>query len=335
MNLINPTISTSHQAETSVSQEIQNQLIFTNASLLPRVLRVLKIKVIPHQSIAKHFLHQAVLFAKGLQIAVEWTSKNQQCQILPLSLVTVVYKGFEPIMIDGYLQIVRLNRLHRPDLSYNVFETAPRDWFIDKSLINKAISGWELLDDKNKLLLNAVLFDDLFFQRFCLSPSSVNHHHSYQNGNLEHTLEVISFIADNIERFSTANLQLALIYGWLHDIGKADEYQSCSTPDKQYKLTANAYLHGHKLNGLYLTIRALAKYVPLYPEKTFDHLRHLLEPHPNNITSDLRKSQMIEHLIISHADSASCAANIYKESFRNGSSFGKPQDHSKIIFRYE
>jgi 3'-5' exoribonuclease len=209
MNPINPNISTSHQAETSVSQEIQDQLIFTNASLLPRVLRVLKINVSPHQTIANHFLHQAVLFAKGLQIAVEWTSKNQSGQIPPLSLVTVVYKGFEPIMIDGYLQIVRLNRLHRPDLSYNVFETAPRDWFIEKSLINKAISGWEILDDKNRHLLNAILFDDEFFQRFCLSPSSVNHHHSYQGGNFEHTLEVISFITDNIHRFPTANLQLA------------------------------------------------------------------------------------------------------------------------------
>jgi len=100
MNPINPTISTSHHAETSVSQEIQDQLIFTNASLLPRVLRVLKIKVIPHQSIAKHFQHQAVLFARGLQIAVEWTSKNQQSQILPLSLVTIVYKDYEPIKFN-------------------------------------------------------------------------------------------------------------------------------------------------------------------------------------------------------------------------------------------
>jgi 3'-5' exoribonuclease len=250
-------------------------------------------------------------------------------------LNNTAHKGFEPIMIDGYLQIVRLNRLHRPDLSYNVFETAPRDWFIDKSLINKAISGWEILDDKNRHLLNAILFDDEFFQRFCLSPSSVNHHHSYQNGNLEHTLEVISFITDNIHRFPTANLQLALIYGWLHDIGKADEYQSCSTPDKQYKLTPNAYLHGHKLNGLYLIIRALAKYVPLYPEKTFDHLRHLLEPHPNNITTDLRKSQMIEHLIVSQADSASSASNLYSASYQAGLSFGKDLQKSKILFRYE
>jgi hypothetical protein len=85
---------------------------------------------------------------------------------------------------------------------------------------------------------------------------------------------VANFISDNITRYQAANLQLALIYGWLHDIGKADEYRPCKTDGREFKLTPSAYLHGHQLNGLHLVIKAQARHVPIYPEKTFDHLRH-------------------------------------------------------------
>lgn len=76
------------------------------------------------------------------------------------------------------------------------------------------------------------------------------------HGNLEHALEVADFITNNIKPYKTANLQLAFIYGWLHDIGNADEYQPCKTGDREFKLTPSAYLHGHKLNGLHLVIRS-------------------------------------------------------------------------------
>jgi hypothetical protein len=44
---------------------------------------------------------------------------------------------------------------------------------------------------------------------------------------------------------------------------------------------------------------------------------------------------MIEYLIFSQADAASCVANIYKASYREGFSFGKLQENFKIICRYE
>ena len=149
---------------------------------------------------------------------------------------------------------------------------------------------------------------------------------------------MVNFISNNIARYQTANLELALIYGWLHDIGKADEYQPCKTGDREFKLTPSAYLHGHKLNGLHLVIKAQARHVPLYPERTFDHLRHLLEPHPNLASSDTRKPQMLEHLIVQQADAASAASNVYAAARRPGYSFGaalQPNDWQSVNFRYE
>ena len=318
-------------------QDLQNQITFTDASLLPRVMRIVKITIAPN-SATNEYRHQAVLYAQGVHIAVEWFAKQRYDQLTCNGLVTIAYKGIKPISIDGHLQIIRLCRLDRPDMSYNLFETAPPDWFTNKDILTRAIQAWEQLDDKNQHLLNAICFEGDFFKRFCTGPSSVGHHHNYLNGNLEHTLEVADFITNSIQQYKTANLQLALIYGWLHDIGKADEYQPCKTGDREFKLTPSAYLHGHKLNGLHLVIKAQAKHVPLYPEKTFDHLRHLLEPHPNLASSDTRKPQMLEHLIVQQADAASAAANVYAAAHRPGCSFGvTPQSGQGkgVNFRYE
>lgn len=318
-------------------QILQNQIAFTDASLLPRVLRIVKIGITAHGT-TYEYRHQAVLYAQGVHVAVEWFARQRYDQLTCNGLVTIAYKGVKPVSIGGYLQIIRLCRLDRPDISYNLFGTAPPDWFANKDILTRAKQAWQLLDQKNKHLLNAICFDGGFFKRFCTGPSSVSHHHSYLNGNLEHTLEVVGFVSDNIARYQTANLELALIYGWLHDIGKADEYQSCNTGDREFKLTPSAYLHGHKLNGLHLVIKAQARYVPLYPEKTFDHLRHLLEPHPNLTSPDTRKSQMLEHLIVQQADAASAASNVYAAAHHPGRSFGivpKYRNGNTLNFRYE
>jgi 3'-5' exoribonuclease len=327
-----PTLLQTHDV-----QDLQKQIAFTDASLLPRVMRIVKITIAPNGA-TNEYRHQAVLYAQGVHIAVEWVARQRHDQLTCNGLVTIAYKGIKPASIDGYLQIIRLCRLDRPDMSYNLFETTPPDWFINKDILSRAIQAWEQLDDKNKHLLNAICFEGDFFKRFCIGPSSVGHHHNYLNGNLEHTLEVVNFISDNIAKYQTANLQLALIYGWLHDIGKADEYQPCKTEDREFKLTPSAYLHGHKLNGLHLVIKAQARHVPLYPEKTFDHLRHLLEPHPNLASSDTRKAQMLEHLIVQQADAASAAANVYGAAHRPGSSFGIAPESGNgkgVNFRYE
>ena len=258
-------------------------------SLLPRVMRIVKINLASNGP-TNEFRHQAVLYSQGAHIAVEWLARQRHDQLSCNGLVTIAYRGIKPISIDGRLQIIRLCRLDRPDMSYNLFETAPPDWFINKDILARAIQAWEQLDDKNQHLLNAICFEGDFFKRFCTGPSSVSHHHSYINGNLEHALEVADYITNRIRQYKTANLQLVLIYGWLHEIGKADEYQPCKTGDREFKLTPSAYFHGHKLNGLHLVIKAQSRHVPLYPEKTFDHLRHLLEPHPNLTSSDTRKA---------------------------------------------
>ena len=83
-------------------QILQNQIAFTDASLLPRVMRIVKITIAPN-SATNEYRHQAVLYARGVNIAVEWFAKQRYDQLTCNGLVTIAYKGIKPISIDGHL----------------------------------------------------------------------------------------------------------------------------------------------------------------------------------------------------------------------------------------
>jgi 3'-5' exoribonuclease len=121
-------------------QDLQNQITFTDASLLPRVMRIVKITIVPN-SATNEYRHQAMLYAQGVNIAVEWFAKHRYDQLTCNGLVTIAYRGIKPISIDGYLQIIRLCRLDRPDMSYNLFETASPEWIITKGILTRAIQA--------------------------------------------------------------------------------------------------------------------------------------------------------------------------------------------------
>ena len=92
------------------------------------------------------------------------------------------------------------------------------------------------------------------------------------------------------------------------------------------------------MNGLYIVVRAQARYAPNYPEATFDNLRHLLEASLADDACGVRKAQMLEHLIVNQADTASAAANVYAAAFIRGQSFGIAPDRKigkDLNFRYE
>ena len=326
-----------HQPMEEVSKDLLNQQVFSDGSILPKVMRVTKIwrEGVDGGYPGSHYIYRAVLFAQGVQIAVQWIPAAGELLMMTGSLVTITYKELVPYSDDGYLHIKGLVRLDRPEGSYNLFATAPPEWFLISSLLKDLQALWELLADRNRLLLNAVLFDGAVFRRFCEGPSSVNHHHNYPNGNLEHTLEVVHIVIDTIKHYKTANLELAMMFAWLHDIGKADEYRIAS--ESAYKLSQEGYFHGHKMNGLNMVVKAQATYTPSYPPKTFNHLRHLLEASESNNASGLRKPQMQEYAIVHHADVASVLNNLYSRSF-DGKPYGVgPEDQQgwKMYYRYE
>ena len=193
--------------------------------------------------------HHATLFGDGKKLAVQWNEAIGSPLIHGHPLVKIIPRNLSVLFDGGAVLIEQLEILKSPLASINIFSTALPSWFNNLELRDKAIVCWNWLDEKNRLLLNSLLHDDAFFKRFCEGPSSTSNHHAYRNGNLEHTIEVIHIATLNCLHIHNANYQLALIFSWLHDIGKADEYQSSNSLDKQYKLTSTGWAATNSLLG--------------------------------------------------------------------------------------
>ena len=298
------------------------EINLNQAFSIPPVARVIKDSIsILHESHGFQS-HSATLYGDGNKFEVVWIERLGSPLITGNPLATLMCPYGTTHYFDSVLIIDRLKLLAKPDSSINIFGTALPGWFNNLELRDKAIECWNQLDEKNKLLLNAVLFDDAFFERFCVGPSSTSNHHAYRNGNLEHTLEVIQIAAENSLHTEKANLQLTLIFAWLHDIGKADEYQPSNSPDKKYKLTSTGYLHGHQMTGFYKLLEARTKYAPEYPEGSFNHLRHLMTAKMSSDPLHYRKAQLIEYDLVQLADALSAKGNLHKQAFC-GLPFGK------------
>lgn len=66
----------------------------------------------------------------------------------------------------------------------------------------------------------SVLANDGIAFAFVSAPASLNHHHSYPGGLLEHSLDCFQIVASQKRGFSRKDYELALISVLFHDIGK-------------------------------------------------------------------------------------------------------------------
>lgn len=102
-----------------------------------------------------------------------------------------------------------------------------------------------LKNDHLKSLLKKIFYDEDFIERFVSTPSSIDHHHNYIGGNLEHTLNVVR-ICDSISKINKSLDRDILITGaMIHDIGKSLEYK----PHTLYEKTEEGILLGHIILG--------------------------------------------------------------------------------------
>lgn len=96
-------------------------------------------------------------------------------------------------------------------------------------------------------LVDRVLADEAFMDRFCQAPASLAYHHAYAGGLLQHTVEVMEaglrlrpLLPVAIDR------SLLLTAGFFHDLGKVDTY----TDQPPYALTRLGRALGHEWLGL-------------------------------------------------------------------------------------
>jgi len=151
-------------------------------------------------------------------------------------------------------------------------------------------------------LLEKIFEDRELITRFSNVPSSLNHHHNYLGGNLEHSLNVaricdaLSKINDKLDR------DLMIAGALLHDIGKALEYQPSYIIDK----TDEGILSGHIVLGYKIIkekIEELRSEGVDFPEDLEMKLLHMvLSHHGKHEWGSPQIPRFVEALALHYAD---------------------------------
>jgi len=93
---------------------------------------------------------------------------------------------------------------------------------ISLEFITSTIAAVKNQDLKN--LLNAFFSDERFLNEFSKAPAAIVHHHNYEGGLLDHTVEVLKLSKTTTELFPDLDKDLLYTGVLLHDLGKMETY---------------------------------------------------------------------------------------------------------------
>lgn len=134
-----------------------------------------------------------------------------------------------------------------------------------------------LRDIKNSHLLalaEACFADQELMRRLKQAPGAKTIHHPYLSGLLEHTLSLLKLIQKVVENYRGIDVDLLLIGGFLHDIGKVYEF----TFDRAIDYTDEGQLLGHLVMEVELVERKIAGIVD-FPAELAMLVKHMLVSH--------------------------------------------------------
>lgn len=154
---------------------------------------------------------------------------------------------------------------------------------------------------KNPYLLalaEAFFADAEFMDLFKRAPAGKSVHHAYLGGLLEHTLSLLKLILRVVENYRDIDVDLLLIGGFLHDMGKIYEFSF----DRAVEYTDKGQLLGHlvmEVEKVSEKIRA----IPDFPEELATLVKHMLVSHHGAYEFGSPKlPQTVEALILHYLD---------------------------------
>jgi 3'-5' exoribonuclease len=177
--------------------------------------------------------------------------------------------------------------------------------FLPKSLYDPEMMAQELMavlrGIKNPDLLalvEAFFSDEEFMDLFKRAPAGKSIHHAYLGGLLEHTLSLLKLILKVVENYRGIDLDLLLVGGFLHDMGKIYEFSY----DRAVEYTDGGQLLGHlvmEIEKVDEKIRSL----PDFPPEMAMLVKHMLVSHHGQYEFGSPKlPQTLEALILHYLD---------------------------------
>ena len=123
-------------------------------------------------------------------------------------------------------------------------------------------------------LAEACFADDDMMRLLKQAPGAKTIHHPYLSGLLEHTLSLLKLILQVVENYRGVDVDMLLIGGFLHDIGKIYEF----TFDRALDYTDAGQLLGHLVMEVELVTRKIET-IPEFPADLALLVKHMLVSH--------------------------------------------------------
>ena len=172
---------------------------------------------------------------------------------------------------------------------------------IDKMYSNllKAIG---LVQNKDlKSLLEKIFNDEEVAKKFRQHPASIEIHHNWIGGLLQHTMEVLNYCMSSVNMFPDLNKDLLITGALLHDIGKLDELVVSS----RVKGSIKGQLVGHLALGLIYVSNKIDE-IDGFDEDLKNKVLHMITSHHGKIEYGSPKEPMFpEAVALYYADEMS------------------------------
>lgn len=149
-----------------------------------------------------------------------------------------------------------------------------------------------------RALAEAFFADQTFMELVKRAPAGKTIHHPYLGGLLEHTLSLLKLILRVVENYQGIDVDLLLMGGFLHDIGKVYEFSF----DRAVEYTDRGQLLGHLVMEVEI-VNEKIKTIPDFPEELAMLVKHMIVSHHGSYEFGSPKlPQTLEAVILHYLD---------------------------------
>lgn len=176
---------------------------------------------------------------------------------------------------QGKMQIRILDVMRVDDKTVAAEDFLPRSSFDPDAMIEELQTIVRGIKNPHLLALAEAFFADRkLMELLRLAPGAKTIHHPYLSGLLEHTLSLLKLILKIVENYRGIDIDLLLIGGFLHDIGKVYEFSF----ERALDYTDQGQLLGHLVMEVEMVNQKTAG-IPDFPEELAMLVKHMLVSH--------------------------------------------------------
>jgi 3'-5' exoribonuclease len=225
--------------------------------------------------------------------------------------------------MDEYLGVpqIKIISIKTADPATKIF---PGD-FLPKSkrnleeMKNELKTRIQKISDTKLLMLMNQFFSEKNLLKFTSAPAGKYWHHSYLNGLLEHSLELIRICDLMCDIHPEINRDLVICGALMHDYGKTEELSF----DSSFEYTTRGKLIGHIVISAML-INEECKKIPDFPDDLRDCLLHIILSHQGKLEfASPVIPKTLEAITLYQADELSAKVNAYKSAISEIKEKGK------------